>query len=79
MERKKRKYIKSSDLHLLAKQFVMKRIENLEIQDGRKFYLEPKLIEEWQYYVFCTWQKNTLIRGWDLDYLYDEPRGVPSK
>jgi hypothetical protein len=71
---KKKRYRKDE---LLAKQFVMKRIEGFEIEEQRKYYLEPKLVDEWSYYVYCTWKDNTVVRGWDLDYLYDTPLGMP--
>ena len=49
----------------------MKRIEGFEVEEQRKYFLEPKLVDEWAYYV-CTWRANTMIRGWDLDYLYSD-------
>ena len=68
---KKKRYNKN-ELLLLARQFVMKRIEGFEIEEQRKYYLEPKLVSEWTYYVYSTWRANTMIRGWDLDYLYSD-------
>ena len=68
---KKKRYNKN-ELLLLARQFVMKRIEGFEIEEQRKYYLEPKLVSEWTYYVYATWRANTMIRGWDLDYLYSD-------
>ena len=65
-----KKRYKKNELLLLAKQFVMKRIEGFEVEEQRKYYLEPKLVNEWTYYVYATWRANTMIRGWDLDYLY---------
>ena len=73
-----KKRYRKDELQLLAKQFVMKRIEGFEIEEQRKYYLEPKLVDEWSYYVYCTWRKNTLIRGWDLRYLDDTPFGMPA-
>ena len=67
----KKKRYRKDELRILAKQFVMKRIEGFEIEEQRKYYLEPKLVEEWAYYVFCTWKDNTMKRGWDLYYLFD--------
>ena len=73
-----KKRYRKDELQLLAKQFVMKRIEGFEIEEQRKYYLEPKLVEEWSYYVYCTWRENTMIRGWDLRYLDDTPLGMPA-
>jgi len=74
----KKKRYRKDELQLLSKQFVMKRIQGFEIEEQRKYYLEPKLIDEWSYYVYCTWRENTMIRGWDLTYLYDSPLGMPA-
>ena len=68
----KKKRYRKDELRILAKQFVMKRIEGFEIEEQRKYFLEPKLVDEWAYYVYCTWRDNTMIRSWDLDYLYDK-------
>ena len=68
---KKKRYNKN-ELLLLARQFVMKRIEGFEVEEQRKYYLEPKLVSEWTYYVYATWRANTMIRSWDLDYLYSD-------
>ena len=73
-----KKRYKKDELKLLAKQFVMKRIESFEVEEERKYYLEPRLVDEWSYYVYCTWRENTMIRGWDLKYLYDTPIGGPT-
>ena len=64
-----KKRYSSNELLILSKQFVMKRIESFEVEEQRKYYLEPKIIDEWAYYVYCTWRKNTLIRQWDIKYL----------
>ena len=69
---------KKEELQLLAKQFVMKRIESFEIEEQRKYYLEPKIVDEWSYYVYCAWRNDTLIRRWDLTYLDDTPLGMPA-
>ena len=74
----KKKRYRKDELRILAKQFVMKRIEGFEIEEQRKYYLEPKLVSEWTYYVYATWRANTMIRGWDLRYLDDTPFGMPS-
>ena len=36
----------------------MKRIEGFEIEEQRKYYLEPKLVEEWSYYVYCYLERK---------------------
>ena len=67
----KKRYNKG-ELRTIAKQFVMKRIESFEIEEQRKYYLEPKLVDEWSYYVYRSRTNDTTLRGWDLNYLYDE-------
>lgn len=53
-----KKRYSSNELLILSKQFVMKRIESFEVEEQRKYYLEPKIIDEWAYYVYCTWRKT---------------------
>ena len=51
---------KKSEIMLAeAQQFVMKRIESLSLEDGRDYYVEPKLITEWAYYVKLAWEKTS--------------------
>ena len=71
---------KKSDIMLAeAQQFVMKRIESLSLEDGRDYYVEPKLITEWAYYVKLAWEKNKLVRSWDKSYMDDKPLGLPKE
>ena len=39
-----KKRYSSNELLILSKQFVMKRIESFEVEEQRKYYLEPKII-----------------------------------
>jgi len=60
---------KPNNMHIKARQFVMERIKNWETIENRKFYLEPKIIDELVYYIYETWRMSEGQKSMDLNYL----------
>ena len=51
-----------------AQQFIMQRIKDIEIIQGRKLLVEPILIEELEYYVVRSWLMDRSQMTFDLFY-----------
>lgn len=60
---------KPNNMHIQARQFVMERIKNWETIENRKFYLEPKIINELVYYIYETWRMSEGQKSMDLNYI----------
>ena len=54
-----------------ARQFALSRTRNLEIEEQRTFNLEPRILDDWSYYIARTWQLNKDIKKIDKFYMED--------
>mgnify|MGYP003115454805 CR=1 FL=1 len=58
----------SKQLTKQAQQFIMQRIRDMEIIQGRNLHVEPILIEELEYYVVRSWLMDKSQMTFDLFY-----------